>query len=185
MESIAKMVGQQMKWQQPSLFKMEYQLMSVSTLAADTPPGDALVGILRFRSSWGTLATAECADGCWTFKRVGFWQTRVTIRACNAESDLASFKNNTWKGGGTLELQDGRIFRANTNFWMTKYSFQTEQGDDLVNFRQISGFRLSGVVEIQPAAQGITELPMMVMLGWYLIIMMHNDAAAASAAAAT
>ena len=59
---------------------------------------------LRFRSIWGSLATAESADGCWTFKRVGFLQTRATIRTCESEDEIAVFKNNSWTGGGTLEL---------------------------------------------------------------------------------
>ena len=46
---------------------MEYELRA----------GDMLAATLRFRSSFGSFATAEDGDGCWTFKRVGFWQTSV------------------------------------------------------------------------------------------------------------
>lgn len=42
--------------------------------------GEALVAVMRLRSAWGTLATASSADGCWTFKRVGFWQNKASIR---------------------------------------------------------------------------------------------------------
>jgi len=71
MRKIAELIGQQLKWGQPSAFKMQYELQA----------GDELAATLRFRSSFGSFATGESADGCWTFKRTGFWQTRVTTSA--------------------------------------------------------------------------------------------------------
>ncbi|HEY0722558.1 MAG TPA: hypothetical protein VGD41_00915, partial [Pyrinomonadaceae bacterium] len=65
MRKIADVVGQELEWVQPSVFKMQYELRA----------GDELAATLRFRSSFGSLATGESADGCWTFKRIGFWQT--------------------------------------------------------------------------------------------------------------
>jgi len=114
--------GQTLKWLQPNWLKMEYELHA----------GEEVVATLRFRSSFGTLATAQSADGCWTFKRVGFFQTRVTVRTCDSENDLAVFKNNTWKGGGTLILAGGREYPVSTNFWQTEYAFQNAQGEPLV-----------------------------------------------------
>ena len=174
MKRIAELVGRELKWVQPHTLKMEYELHADGELAAT----------LRFRSSFGSLATAESADGCWTFKRVGFWQTRVTIRACGTEADIAIFKNNTWSGGGTLEFPDGRKFRANTNFWLTKYEFNSEADEALFGYRNIGGMlHLSAAVDIQPRAAHIPEIPWMVMLGWYLVLMMQRDAAVVVVAA--
>jgi hypothetical protein len=143
--------------------------------------GDDVVATLGFRSSWGTLATATSADGCWTFKRVGFLQTRVTIRACDSEEEIAVFKNNSWTGGGTLELPDGRRIDADTNCWMTTFAFTTETGEPLVRFRKIGGLlSLSSAVEITPAGAAFAKAPWLVMLGWYVAVQMHDDAAVAS-----
>ena len=98
--------------------KMKYELCA----------GEMIAATLRFRGSFGSFATAASADGSWTFKRVGFWQTKVTVRANGAETDLAVFKNNTWSGGGTLELPAGRKYLANISFWATQYEFKTEAG---------------------------------------------------------
>ncbi len=111
MKNIAELIGRELEWVQPSAWKMQYELRA----------GEEIVATLRFRSSFGSFATAESADGCWTFKRVGFWQTRVTIRGCGSDMDIAMFKNNTWSGGGTLELPDGRKVLATTNLWQTKF----------------------------------------------------------------
>ena len=172
MMKLAELIGQELKWVQPHALKMEYELRA----------GDTVAATLRFRSSLGSFATAAGADGSWTFKRVGFWQTKATIRASGAETDLAVFKNNTWSGGGTLELPDGRKYPANTNFWTTQYEFKTETGEALISYRKIGGLlHMSAAVEIYPAAQDIAELPWMVSLGWYLAVMMQKDSAAAAA----
>jgi hypothetical protein len=167
MRKIIELVDQQLKWVQPSALKMQYELRA----------GEELVAILRFRSSFGSFATAESVDGCWTFKRVGFWQTRVTVRPCGADADIAIFRNNTWSGGGTLELSDGQKFPATTNFWQSKLEFQNESGYTHIQFKSGGLLHLSATVEIQPSAVGMPELPLMVMLGWYLIVMMNMDSA--------
>lgn len=168
MKKIAEVIGRELKWEQPSTWKMEYELRA----------GEQLIATLRFRSSFGTFATAESADGCWTFKRVGFWQGRATVHECGSETEIALFRNNTWSGGGTLELPDGRKFPATTNFWQTKLEFQNESGSTLLQFKSGGLLHLSATVEIDPSAVSSAELPLMVMLGWYLIVMIHADAAA-------
>jgi len=172
MMKLAELVGHELKWIQPHTLQMEYELRA----------GDMLAATLRFRSSFGSFATATSADGSWTFKRVGFWQPKVTIRSSGTETDLAFFKNNTWSGGGTLELPDGRKYPANTNFWQTQYGFTTEMGESLISYKKIGGvLHMSSATEIHPIAKNIPELPWMVMLGWYLTVMLHMDTAAAAA----
>jgi hypothetical protein len=170
MDKIANFIGLPLQWHRPSLFKTEHELRSQ----------EALVATLRFRSIWGTFATAQSEDGCWTFKRVGFWQTRATIRPCDSNEEIATFKNNTWSGGGTLLFPDGRQYPANTNFWQTQYEFKTQAGDSLIHYRNRGLLGSSAEVTIFPQAQEVAELPWMVMLGWYLIVMMQNDSASAA-----
>ena len=175
MRKIIELVDQHIEWVQPRALKMHYELRV----------SGELVATLRFRSSMGSFATGESADGCWTFKRVGFWQTRVTVRLCGGERDIASFKNNTWSGGGTLELSDGRAFHATTNLWQTKLEFQNESGNALIQFKSGGLLHQSAKVKIQPSSIGTAELPFIMMLGWYLIVMMSADSAIAGSIAAT
>jgi len=172
MDKIASFIGLPLQWSRPSLLKPQYELKS----------GEDLVATLRFRSIWGTFATAQSEEGCWTFKRVGFWQTRATIRPCDSEEEIAMFRNNTWSGGGTLLFPDGRQYLASTNFWQTQCEFKTEGGESLIHYRNRGVFRSSAEVTILPKAQDLAELPWMVMLGWYLILMMQSDSAASAAA---
>lgn len=152
---------------------MEYELRDDDVQAAR----------LIFRNSLSTLAIAESADGLWFFKRVGFWQNRTIIRDANTDQELGLFNNNTWKGGGTLEVPGERIYYAGTNFWTTHYDFSTETGEVCIEFQNIGGMvHLSSEVSIHPLAKEIPELPWMVILGWYLTIMMHMDSIAGTTA---
>lgn len=174
MKKIEISAGRPLKWTQPSARKMEYELQS----------GDELVATLVFRSSWGSFATARTAESCWTFKRVGFFKTHVTVRTCDDPPiDVATFHNNTWKGGGTLETGGGE-FRASTNLWQTKYTFNTRSGEPLVEFKTGGMIHLSAEVEVHPQAARLAALPLILTLGWYLAVMMKNDDSAGAAAAA-
>lgn len=171
MKSIRQLTSSDLKWSQPSATRADYELRA----------GGELAGTLRFRSAFGTLATGECADGCWTFKRVGFFQTRVTIRKCGEELDVASFRNNTWMGGGTLEFTDGTKILANTNFWQTRLQFTLESGKPVGAFTKGGMIHLNVAVEVDRSAVGLDQMPLIVLLGCYLIVMMQNDAAASAA----
>jgi hypothetical protein len=141
--------------------------------------GEQQLATLRLRSVWGTLATGETDGDSWTFKRIGFFQNKVTVRSATSDADVAVFVNN-WKMGGTLQLPDGRRYRANTNFWMTSFAFTDDEGRPLVSYRRLGGLTsISAVVEIEPAGAELRELPWLVMLGWYLAVMLHQDASVA------
>lgn len=125
MKRIADLAGQHLEWVQPSALKMEYELRA----------GSAVAATLGFRSSFGSLTSGRSADGSWTFKRVGFFETRATIRAEGAEADLAVFRNNTWSQGGTLQLPDGRKYPATTNLWATGFDLNDDSGNMLIGHR--------------------------------------------------
>jgi len=108
-----------------------------------------------------------------------------TIRDAATDREIGRFRNATWSDGGTLELADGRQFRASTNLWMTRYEFHNDRGEAFLAFVRIRGVvHLSSRVEFTPDAARVAELPLLVVLGWYLTVGMHNDAGAAAAAAA-
>lgn len=174
MKSIRESIGHELEWRQPRALEMAYELHDRDELAAT----------LRFRSACGTLATVESAEGSWTFKRIGFWKTKVTVRPSGSEREIAVFRNRTWSQGGTLELADGRHYPADTDLWASRYEFTTESGLPLVRFHNRGLLSPSARVEILPAAAALAELPWLVALGWYLVVMMQSDTAAVVVATA-
>jgi hypothetical protein len=175
MKRIQGLVGHELVWVQPNMLKHEFELQD----------GGERVATLDFRSSFGSFATACTAEGSWTFKRVGFWKPNLTIRTANTDTQIAVFHNNTWKAGGSLEMADGRRYRASSNLWMTTYDFKNEKEEVLVRFTRIRGVvHFSCKVEIEPAGAKLTELPWLVAFGWYLVVKMQDESSGAAAAAA-
>ena len=136
-------------WRQDGLLGKVYDLCS----------GQAVVGTLRFDSALGSRATADVDGTVWTFKRLGFLRTSVTVRADGSEDDLAVFRNNTWSGGGTLEFPDGSAWRANTNFWHTQFEFVDGDDRPLVRYHMRQRLKLNGEMEVLPAASRLLERP--------------------------
>jgi hypothetical protein len=173
MRSISSVADRTLTWTQPAALKLVFALRA----------GDEQVGLLAFRSMFGTQATAESGDEAWTFKRTGFFHPRVTVRRPGSDDDLATFHNNTWSGGGSLVMHGGPTFRASTNFWQTKYEIATPEGDPLIRLHYGGLFKLHADVEILPAARALPELALIVLLSWYLAVMLYRDASAVAAAA--
>jgi hypothetical protein len=174
MLSFRQWVGTDLQWIQPHALRREFELRS----------GEETVATLAFRSAFGSLASAQTGEGSWTFKRVGFWRSHVTVRQAGRETDLAVFRNDTWSAGGTLELADGRAYRANSNFWMTSYQFTDASDQPLVRFTKVGGLlHLKCDVQVEPAGVSLAELPWLVSLGLYLVVKMRDDSAGAAAAA--
>ena len=168
---IAHVADRELTWAQPSFTRQAYELTELG----------ALVGGLVFPRMLGTLAEAASGEGIWTFKRVGFFRQRATVRTAGTEVDLATFQNDTWHSGGTLEFTEGRRFRATTNFWNTRFAWETEEEQTLLRFHHGGAFKLSATVEIEEAARALPELPILVLFGWYLCVMLHRDASAEAA----
>lgn len=135
-----------------------------------------LIGVLRFQS-FGSLATAESADGRWTFERVGFWQNKTVVRSIGSKTNLGLFKENRWVDGGVLELPGGRRYTATTNSLGTNYEIRDEAGVPLMRLCRSGIVRPSVRVSIHSEAAKLQELPWLVMLGYYLMVMDGVDAA--------
>jgi len=137
------------------------------------------IGSLKFRSGLGTFATAKIGDACWTFKRVGFFQQRVEIRECGAETPIARFANATWSGGGTLTMTGGRAFKLTTNWWNTKWQVEDADGRVLLRFDYGGAFKRRATVKVAAAARAVPELALLVALSWYLVVMLWAEAESA------
>ncbi|MBA4407191.1 hypothetical protein C0389_07955 [bacterium] len=181
MKSLKEAGQEHLSWTQP---KTTHQMFELKLK-------DNLYGTLHFPKSVGSLAEAETLDGKWTFKRVGFFTTRITVRKSGDENDLAVFKPNLMASSGVLEFSDGKKFQwSAANFWETKFEFKDADGGEIVTFR--SGmedhklkdwFKTQARVEIPEHKYNLPELPIMILLGWYLIIVLQLDSAAGAVVA--
>jgi hypothetical protein len=173
MPSIREVAGQGLVWSQPARLKQFFELRA----------GDNVVATLRFERA--SLAVGETDDQQWTFKREGFWHPRVTVRVKGSDDNVALFSPG-WAGGGTLDQSLGRSLHFGAaNFWHSQWAWEEVKDTPLVRFKSRPGLlKTEGEVEVEGDAAPSPDLPLLVILGWYLLILFGRDAAASSGATA-
>ncbi len=173
--------GMQVQWLQPSALGRSFTLVC----------GEYLLATLEFTSAFGSLAKATCSEGCWTFKRVGFFNPRVTVRQLGEETDLGIY-HPRWTGSeGRLEMMSGASFTWRTaNFWATRYVWIDQSETELITYssgaassKLKDAFKNQARLDLAPASSLLAELPLLALLGWYLIELHHEDSAAGITAA--
>ena len=171
--TIAEVAGQDLVWTQPARSKQAFELHAPTEVVAT----------LQFERS--SLASGQAGEQSWTFKREGFWHPQVTARVPGSDSNLAVFKP-AWTGGGTLELSEGRVLKFGAaNFWHSQWSWWDPSGKLLMQFKSHAGLlRMEGQLDIAADAVALSELPLLVVLGWYLLILFARDTAVAGSTAA-
>ncbi len=181
LNTLSSITTQELYWVQPKAMEKQFELRSAEQQYAS----------LHFPSAFGSRAIASTADGIWTYKRVGFFNTRVTARVEGSETDLAVYRPK-WTGmQGILEIASGQTYLWNTtNFWATRFQFADANGNPLVTFQsgaedwKISNFFKTQVrMEIDRGAVGVPNLPLLATIGFYLIILQQEDTTAATTAA--
>ena len=172
MRPLADFSGRMLRWTQTGVFSHVYELRT----------DDAVMATLEFRSSFGSLATGRAEDRSWTFKRIGFWRPRATVRLEDSAENLAVFEHSTWSGGGSLTLADHRQIQVTTGSWQTRIEFRDSDGLVLFRYHTEGFLRAAAELEILPPAARMLELSWLLLFGWYLVVMMHRDEGAAVAA---
>jgi len=148
-------------WRRPSLFRNELRLES----------GSETLATLRWERLLSTEAVAESADGRWIIvrHRMASLRGEVAVRAAESEQTLATFKR-AWRRKGTLEFASGSGFRwEREGFWRPEWFWSSAKTARLVTFRSRLGFTNRYEMAVDPAALRIEELPVLVLLGAYLM----------------
>lgn len=157
-------------WEQPKAARRGYILRA----------GRDTVGVMKFRSALGSMAEVKTSTGEWTFKRMGFFRTRVVVRGRDRREDLAVYAPR-WTGtAGEIRVPGFPAYK-----WLEEGAFSStvELRDPeglMLRYSSDSDHKTGGVlrtearVDIEPRAMKDTNLPMLLMLGWYLLIL-HNE----------
>jgi hypothetical protein len=182
MKTLATHSGDALHWLQPKALARRYELRS----------GDDVYAALEFRSSMGTLAVAESAEGTWTFKRVGFLHPRVTVRLDGSEQDVAAYRPRFF-GGGSIEIGSGKTFQwRSANFWSTKWGITDAADAPVMEFSQgVRGKALSDLFKTQVTVEihwhGTPGIPLVALaaLGMYLLLLQEEEASTAATVSVT
>jgi hypothetical protein len=165
MKTLRKLIGHELTWSR------HYAL---GAPVCEIRAGQKTVATLRFHGP-NSMATAESADGCWTFQKVGFFRTRATVKACEGSQYLAALKNSTWSNGGIIEQVDGQNFLARVNFWNGKFDIASAAGESLIRYESRFGvFQPTRVIVIQSVAGKLNEISWLTLFGCYLLTTVYS-----------
>jgi hypothetical protein len=164
----------ELRWTQPKLLKRYFELLC----------GDDRIGTLRWEKWFGSLATAEASEGQWTFKRAGVpgWDVTgwdVAVRESGSAETIAMFEATVdtfagveyWSGAGSLQYRGGQRIRWAQNVRRSRCMWVSVNGLEIAGFSYHSSItsRTEGRLKVSTYGAGLPELPLLVLLGWYLV----------------
>jgi hypothetical protein len=168
-------LSRHMLWIKPKWSRREYELRA----------GDAVLGTLVWKR--GSQALAEWGDSWYRFDRKGWLNPHITVHGDasgqQASEPLATFSPR----GGILTIFEGRTFvwkkaqRTSTGRrWTGEHVWIDASGTELVRFRPVK--HASVEVIMPPETSPQPELPLLTLVGQYLIALSSQDAEAAAMA---
>ena len=170
MQELQEFIGQELHWIRPQRLRLAFELHA----------GEAVVATL----DWGGRARAlgTWAGGQYRVGREGWLRPRTLIydAGLNGSSEpIATFTHR----GGTLNFPDGRTFLwKKPKGWTTERVWQDAAATVLVRCRP-GKWRVPSAVTVQSEAAHLSEVPLLVLLGQFLMVLAEQDAAVASTAA--
>ena len=174
--------GAELRWVKPKRTKLEFELRAG---AADSETVLATLAWTR-----GSQAVGQWAEGAYQFSRAGWLRPRILVR--RAESNVPTAADTPEEPiatlaqhGGTLTFADGRTFlwkkpkgRSNEHIWLDS------AGIELVRFRP-GGRRSPDTATPHFDVTTLPELPLLILLGQYLLMLAQQDAETAMIATTT
>ena len=171
MRTIASMVGRELHWTQPSVFRRKYELRA----------DDIVVARLEWVKFFGMAARAESADGCWLFDRVGMWSPKIVVRTCAEETPIVTFVEKWFGKKQPVVLPSGETLTVKSGFLGWTLTLDTSTGELLVQMKRHSFFSRAYDVELRRRGASYQEFPWLVMLVWYLGVLARRRQARATA----
>jgi hypothetical protein len=171
MSTHGEIPGAGLVWTKPRWSKREFELHAAE---------NTVVATLAF--SRNTRAQAQWGEIHYQFSRQGWLRPRILVHAADAgeaETPIATFAQR----GGTLSVSDGRTFSWTKPRWLTSERIWVDSAaTELVRFHPARHATVA--VTTPPEVTHWPELPLLIVLGQYLIVLAAQDAEAAGTAAA-
>jgi len=157
-------------WRRPSVFGRDLILEA----------GSEALASLHFEKWYSFEALGQSADGRWllTRHRGGSLIGGCVVRDAASGAEVASFKRN-WRSTGSVHFASGVEYAwQREGFWRPHYFWAGPDGRPLVTFKGLLGFGKSYEMTVDPEAREQAELPVLVLLGSYVMAMVsrHNHA---------
>ena len=159
-----------LSWRRPGAFSRQLVLEA----------GSERLALVRWPKWFSFDAEATCADGRWIIgrRRAASLLGEHVVRDADSGAEVASFKRG-WSGKGVVRFSSAlECHWERVGFWRPRYRWMSAEGRPLVTFRTLLGFGRSYEMTVEPAARALEELPVLVVLGVYVMAMITAQSSA-------
>jgi hypothetical protein len=161
MYPLSNLVGETLTFNQPSLMKREFELVS----------SKGVLATVNFPKLFSTRVVIKGFDNKWEIKSLSIWQKEFGIYKYGYQMPLGKYASNFWKTKGIIELPRGA--RLNCKMGQFKNPFDVFSSKGKLLLKYSNKFVLKGrtTVTIKQRSDIIDNYPWIIMLGWYIILM--------------
>lgn len=163
METLHRTRREPYSWQQPKWFKHFFTLVA----------GDACYATLTWEKPWSFTASASTADGLWEFDHQGLLQSRIPVRDGVSQAELGLFLTRRYGGLLTVSEKGSYLWKLN-GMQRAESTWNTMQGMPLLHCRLRHWSTTKANLLIAPEARNLPDLPLLVVLDWYIRLMMFG-----------
>jgi len=153
-------------WRRPSVFARDLVLEA----------GSETLARLHWEKWYRFEALGQSADGRWllTRHRGGSFMGGCAVRDTTTGAEVATFKRS-WRGTGTVTFVSGVEYAwQREGFWRASHFWAGPDGRPLVTFKGVLGINRRYEMTVDEAARERAELPVLVLLGSYIMAMVSH-----------
>lgn len=134
--------------------------------------GGELIGALKWPRMFSSRAEGRTSNARWVFRSPGIFSRRIEV-IDETTSVGAAVLERKFGGKGDLTFPDGRRILWTFEGWVPRMPlFATTDGFPIMRFHHRFGwFRRQESIEIDPTARAMKELPLLALLGRYLMVL--------------
>jgi hypothetical protein len=150
------------RWIQPKRLAPYFELCSKQSL----------YGTLEYSGNRTTIAIATVAEGRWRFKYTRFTLPQISI-SHNNKPDVETILEPGFDWSSTLKFSDGqRLFWRPIDQRELQWGFISTSGNPILSISPRPRFlKLEADVHLNPVSSAHPHLPMLVLLGWFLVLL--------------
>ena len=171
MTSLASLVGKELQFVQPSIWKREYELR--------TEEGES-IGTVKSTKVLRWQVLAQMGEQSWVFEEKGFWKRTLMVRNPEKEKPFASMETGLFRLIWKIKLPRYRVLRMKRDRLGTSYSITTTMNTELCSLKVRIFPKFRAAVTIQKRAEEYPELPWLIL--FLCMVSLRNQRNSRSAA---
>lgn len=142
-----------------------------------------VVATLKIDDDLDSSMVGECGTCKWTFKRTGLFKFSISVVADCEGTDCATLVES---GAGEYQVffpgGESLRWKRTSTPWQEEWGFFDSAGMPLIIFvPKVIDSECRASVRVSAAGRALSNLDLLVLLGWYILVSKYRDAAWKSA----